>query len=150
MKSLTKLPKKHLYYILISSSIIIFSTALETLMAVKDVNMFQQWMEAAYEGINISTDEAFNAYISANLIYFMFKLVVPISISIHSYFAYYKLKINGLFIFIWSVLVSGSMAYVLFEWNFYSIFYYFNLAGYLVLLITLLSLINVIEKSKTL
>ncbi|WP_353893933.1 hypothetical protein PRVXH_000704 [Proteinivorax hydrogeniformans] len=151
MNTLTNLPKKHLYYILISCSIIIVATSMETLMTVKDIDLFNQWLEnhKAAEGAEISVDEAFNVFISVNLIYFLFKLVIPISISLHSYFAYIKLKINGLFVFIWTVLVLGSMAYTLFEWSINSIFYYINLTGYFILVVTLLSLINVIDKSKT-
>jgi len=124
---------------------------METLLRVKDLTLFNDWLEMyeISEGIKLGHDEAFNAYITGNLSYFLYKIIIPMVLSIHSYFAYVKLRINGLFIFIWLVLILGGMAQTLIEWNYYSVFYYINLAGYIVLTGTFLSLINLAEKNKT-
>lgn len=125
---------------------------METLLIVKDRALFEEWF-AVYEkteGFTPVYEEAYNLYITASLSYFIFKIVIPAALAIHSYFAYVKLQINKLFIFIWSVLVLGGMAQVLVEWNYYSLFYYINLAGYFVLALTVISLTGITGTSKSL
>jgi len=150
MKSNTKLPVKQLYLILVPCAIIIFSSSIETLMRVKDLNLFQEWLltlEQLGES-QLSQNQAFDAYVTGNLINFFLKISIPISLSINSYFAYTKLRINQLFIFIWTVALLGGLAYTLVELSFYSVFYYIKIAGYLFLVVIILSLINIINESK--
>lgn len=148
---LVSLPRRKLYFILIPTAAIIFAAAMETLLRVKDASLFANWLELyeSREGVVLAPEDAFNIYVAANLGHFLHKIIIPVVLSLHSYFAHVKLNINGLFIFLWTVLVVGGMAQSLLEFNFYSIFYYLSLAAYLALALAVLSLTTCLEKSKS-
>lgn len=152
MKGYTLLPKKHMYFILISCAVIIFSASLETMFRVKDYSLFSQWLLEIdmNHGLEFTQEEYFSVYINANLSYFFLSVVVPMGLGIHTYFAHTKLRINGLFILIWVVLALGGLAYTVVEMNYYSIFFYVRIMGYIALLISTLSLVTVINESKQL
>ena len=150
MDKFAKLPKKQLLIILITSLGIILSICLETLMRAKDINLFNEWLINL--GYIVSSEleyqEYFNSYIAINLSQLFLKVIIPMTFSIHSYFAFSNLRVNKLFVFIWTVLLLGGLAYVAVELNLQSVFYYINITGYLILLGTVLSLIRKIDESK--
>lgn len=148
MNSYIKLPKKQFYYILVSCAVIIFAASMETMMRVKDIGLYHQWIQDLDPDMII--DSAYEVYVAANLSYYFLTVITPMSFAIHSYFAYTRLPINGLFIFLWVVLILGGLAYNFIEMNFDSVFYYIKLLSYLVLLFTTLSLINTVAESKLL
>ncbi len=150
MNSYAKLPKKQLYLILIPCAIIVLSSSIETMIKVKDISLYQSWVQTLNQGNSLQTtyDQSFDSYLVANLTYLFFKVVIPIFLSINTYLAYTHIRINRLFIFIWTVLVLGGLSYTFVEQSFYSVFYYINMAGYIVLVIAILSLIKVINESK--
>lgn len=137
-----KLPKKKYYLILIFTSIIILSISLETLFRVKDMVLFEEWVNINNIPANSDYEfnQAFNSYLVLGLITMFMKVFIPMALSIHSYFAYTRIRINRLFIFIWSVLLIGGLAYEIIGFNLGSIFYYINIATYMALIITILSL----------
>lgn len=147
MNSYTKLPKRHLYYILILSSIIIFSETISVMMKVKDANLFLSYLTSIGLSIDSSHEynQEFSSYVALNLSYFFFSIIIPVSISIHSYIAFLSIRISKLFVFIWTVLLLGGMAYTIIGFSFGSIFYYLNIVSYLILLVTILSLNKVID-----
>lgn len=153
MKGYTKLPKKQLYFILVSCAVIIFAASLETMMRVKDLTLFNQWysdISMYYEELQYTQDQMFNAYVTANLSYFFLTIIVPVIYGIHAYYAYIKLRISGIFIFLWVILSVGALAYTVIEYNFNSLFYYVRIISYLVLIITTLSLTSAVNESKLL
>jgi len=81
---------------------------------------------------------------------YLFKIAIPMGFGLLTYITYQKLRLNRLFIFIWAVLLVGGMAYTFFELNFSSVFYYLVIAGYLVLIITVLSLTEEMRSTKNL
>ena len=147
MLSNIKMPKSKFNIILIFTSMIIFSISMEAMIRVKDISLFQNWIEAKDILINneIELEEAFNSYLVLILISMFIKIVVPMALSIHSYFAYTRIRINKLFIFIWIVLLLGGLAYELVGLNIGSIFFYINIIIYIVLIITIFSLNSVID-----
>ena len=150
MRGYSKLPRKQLYYILIACAVIIFAASLETMIRVKDLDIFNQWILDLDlgEGFQYSQEELFNAFITTNLSYFFLTVVIPMGYGIHAYFAYTKLRIGGLFIGVWFVLSLGGLAYTVLEMSFFSIFYYVRIVGYLVLIITTLLLTTVVNEDK--
>lgn len=145
MHSGTKLPKKHMYIMLISLSFIIFSTSLEMMMRVKDVALFDIWY---LEHNEVSRQAAFSVYVTGLMSIYFQSVIAPIIFGIHTYFAYVKIRINKLFVFMWTVLLGGGLAMVIVSWQFDSIFYYIKIVFYMILLGTILSLIGVINQSK--
>jgi len=152
MENNARLPLKQLNIILIASAAIIFSSSLEVLIRVKDSGLFEVWKEnallAGYFTQNMPP--TFDDYVVGEMFRYMFRIIIPIGFSLFSYYTYKKLRLNRLFIFVWSVLLLGGMAYTFFELNFNSIFYYIVLIGFVVMLITVLSLNEEIRNNKNL
>jgi len=152
MKSYSKLPNKLLYLVLIPCAIIIFSSSIETMMKVKDINLYQNWLVTLNnsDSVNMTYDRSFDAYLTANLIFFLFKIIIPVALSMNTYLIYTRFRVNKLFIFVWIVLVFGGLLYTLVEQSFYSIFYYINIIGYSVLVIAILAMNKSINDNKAL
>ncbi|MCH4889205.1 hypothetical protein EZV73_16535 [Acidaminobacter sp. JC074] len=145
MHSGTKLPKKHMYIILISLSVMILSMSIETMMRVKDITLFDLW----YQGqSDLSREAGYNIYVTGSLSYFFQRVIVPMALGIHTYFAYTKIRVNKLFVFMWTVLLGGGLAYNLIAFQLGSLFYYINNILFIILIVTVLSLIGVINKNK--
>lgn len=120
------------------------------MMKAKDINLYNIWFNNAIkEGLIINYDESFGVYVSTSLSDFFQKLAVPMALGVHTYFAYTKIRISKLFVFIWTVFLLGSAAYIAVEVNFNSIFYYIDIFVYVVVVITVLSLLDVIDNSKS-
>lgn len=152
MENNARLPLKQLNIILIASAAIIFSSSLEVLIRVKDSGLFEVWKENALLAgyFTQNTPPTFDDYVVGEMFRYMFRIIIPIGFSLFSYYTYRKLRLNRLFIFVWSVLLLGGMAYTFFELNFNSIFYYIVLIGFVVMLITVLSLNEEIRNNKNL
>jgi len=145
MHSGTILPKKHMYIMLISLSVIIFMTSMEMMMRVKDVALFDIWYQNHNE---VSREAAFSVYVTGLLSVYFQSIIAPVVFGIHTYFAYVKIRINKLFVFMWTVLLGGGLAMVIVSRQFDSIFYYIIIVFYMILIGTILSLIGVINQSK--
>ncbi len=147
MNTNTKLPTKKLYLILLSCALIIFITSLETMLRVKDSTLFDSWLSSN----QLVGDKAqfLNDYISINLSIFFSKIMIPVIFAIYTYYAYIKIRINQLYVFIWTVLNLGGLAYTVIELRLDSIFYYINILGYIIMLLTLLSLVDIIRENKS-
>ncbi|QNO15472.1 hypothetical protein HYG86_12195 [Alkalicella caledoniensis] len=152
MDGYTKLPRKHLYFILVFCAVIIFAVSLETMFRVKDIGLYHNWVEnmELMDNPQVLEAEIWNAYLTANLSHYFLTVIIPMIFSIHSYFAFVKVRISGLFVFLWIVLILGGLAYTAVELNFHSVFYYIRIVSYLGLTITTLSLSSVINESKLL
>lgn len=148
MKGYTKLPKKHLYIIILTLGSIIFLLSLEVMMKVKDINMFNNWLKdnKQYTIANLENADLFNTYISINLSLYFQRIIVPIGLGIHTYLAYVKLRINKLFVFIWTVLLIGSILYTVVGLKNLAVFSYMYIGLYIIVIFTVLSLMTVIEK----
>lgn len=145
-----KIPKKEFNIILIFTSILIFSISMETLFKVKDILLFEEW--AIHNNIPLNSDhdidQAFSSYLILGLMTMFMKVVIPMALSIHTYFAYTRIRINRLFIFIWSLFLLGGLAYEVIDFSIGSIFSYIKIILYIGLIITILKLNNEIDNSK--
>lgn len=145
----TKLPKKHANIILIAICVLLLSITLDTMMRVKDSLLFEAWYgQLLNEGVTIDREMGFSMYVTSNLSRYFFFILVPMAMGIHTFFALIKFRINKLFVFIWTVLMAGGLAYTVFEVALASIFYYLNIGLYIIVIITLLSLISVINQKE--
>jgi len=149
MDGYTKLPKKNLMMILISSAVIIMMCSVEVMIMTKDADVYRHWIQTLGNEVGGLTDtQIFNAYLSVQLSRYFIKVIVPIMVSIHSYFAYVKLRINKLFVFIWTILITGELAYHLSAMNLQSVIFYISLFSYLFLIYSILSLNTVINSGR--
>lgn len=134
-----------MYIILISVSFIILSFSLEAMMRVKDISLFNIWFESQS---GVERDAAFSVYVTALLSVYFQSVIAPIVFGVHTYFAYMKIRINKLFVFMWTVLLGGGLAYVVAGMQLGSIFFYLNIIIYMILIVTTLSLLSVINQTK--
>jgi len=146
MTAYVKLPKKQLYGILVCCAVVIFAASLEVLFRVKDMALFEAWLDfQTASGLDLPGTD-FNTYVSLQLGAYFMQIVIPISYALYAYFAYTKIRINQLFVFIWAVLVLGSLAYSAVGSGFNSIFMYLYIPTHLALLYFTLSLTQVIRE----
>ncbi len=143
----TKLPTQKFYILIIACSVIIFSASLDVMLRVKDAALFNQWIET--NALVGDETQLLSHYISIHLSVFFTKIIIPVLFGIYTYFAYTKLRINQLYVFMWTVLNFGGLAYTAIEMNLSSIFYYVSIIGYAVMLITILSLVDLIRENKS-
>lgn len=150
MLSNEKIPKSKYYIILVLTSIIILSISLESMFRAKDLNLFEDWI--SINNLSLTDDydfnQTFNSYIILILSSMFLRIIIPASLSIYSYFAYTRIRINKLFIFIWAVLLLGGLAYEVVGFNIGSIFFYINIIAYISLILTIISLDSIIDSSK--
>lgn len=152
MNSYQKFPKKQLYIILLAAAVIIFASSLDVLMRVKDATLFEAWKESmlSFGTFTKENPPTLDDYVGAELFKYLFKIAIPVGFALLTFLTYQKLTLTKLYIFIWTVLLVGGMAYTFFELNFYSVFFYLVIAGYLILIMTVLSLFEEVNKSKKL
>lgn len=146
MKGYTKFPKKHLYIILGTTGILIFILSLEVMMKVKDTSLFEYWVNSTDVGNVVEKQNLFQTYLTVNLSMYFQKIIIPMGLGIHTYFAYTKLRVNKLYVFIWTVLLLGSLAYALIAFNGGALFSYIYMALHGILVVTVLALLSVIHK----
>lgn len=150
MLSNEKIPKSKYYTILVFTSIIILSISIESMFRAKDLSLFENWL--TINNITATGDydfnQAFNSYIAIILSNMFLKIIIPTSLSIYSYFAYTRIRINKLFVFIWTVFSLGGLAYEVISFNITSIFFYINIIAYISLILTIVSLGSLLDRSK--
>lgn len=147
MKEYVKLPIRKFYFILIPLGILILLLSLEVMIQVKDIDLFNIWMNNLPDE-GLTEQELFNIYVSGHLSMYFVKIIIPMGLSIHAYFSYTKIRINYLFVFIWTVLLVGSLAYALMDFRVDSVFTYLYLIIYAIVITTVLSLSTVIRNNK--
>lgn len=142
MRKDKEFPAKTLNLLLLITGILILLHSVEVLMRVKDVDVYENWQKAVLasgvypEGITPS----FSDYVGTELFRYFFRIAIPMAFGLYTFLTAKKLGVSALYLFVWTVTLFGGMAYTFFELNFSSLFYYLIIAGYLVLIITLLSL----------
>jgi hypothetical protein len=143
MNSYTKLPAKPLYRMLTACAVIVVALSVQTMIQVKDIELYRLWANSIG-----SPDATFSTYVTVQLMQFFGKIIVPVIFAVYAYFAHMHIRVNSLFVFIWSVLLAGSFLFTLVEWDLGSVFYYLSLAGHAVLIYTVLSLGQTVKDSK--
>lgn len=129
-----KLEVKQVTVILILSGIIILSESLQVLMAVKDLNYFQMYKETL--GNNIKYDE----FITIGLLGYLQGILIPIILSVYTFFTYKKININWLYKAVWVLLLLSSLIMKIMEFFIGSIFFYISIIATLILLMYILSI----------
>lgn len=147
MLSNVKISEKNYRPILIFTSLLILSISLESLFRVKDISFFEEWMD--FNNISMdseySLEEVFNSYLVLNIINMLIKIVIPVALSIHSYFAFTRIGINQLYIVVWMIFLSVGLVYEIIGLNYGSIFFYINIIGYIILIIKIFSFNSLIN-----
>lgn len=137
MRESIEMPKRVFYTIVIICSFIIMLTSLEMLIKAKDLKLFNMWLSSSNLGKDLlvkTTDELYSTYLNVCIATFFIRVITPISVAIHSYFTFTRLRVNKMFVIIWFVIIIGTFILTFLGEQFYSIFFIGCTIGYLALI----------------
>ena len=131
MRESIEMPKGIFYTIVTICSLIIMLTSLEILIKAKDAELFNMWLFSSNLGEDLltkTTDELYSTYLNICMATFFIRAITPMAVAIHSYFTFTKLRVNKMFVIIWSVIIVGAFVFNilyrmynrLFSFNFYN------------------------------
>lgn len=134
--------EKGQYHIIILLAIIsLLSISMDSLFKVKDYLLFESWYSENIGNLGgYSLEEGFNTYLNINLFSMILRGLVPVGLSINTYLAYIKTGINKAYIYMWLILLSLNLIFILIEFNRTSIFFYISSIGHLLLILYILRL----------
>ena len=143
MRDSMEMPKVIFYTIAAICAVIITLTSLEMLIKAKDTSLFNMWLSNGNLGEDLltqPTSQLYSTYLNVCIATLFVRVITPIAVVIHSYFTFIKLRVNKLFVIIWSVLIVGSFSLTILTEQFYSIFFIGSGIGYLALILTMIYL----------
>lgn len=130
MISKQKMSKSKFYPILLLCGGIILIGSIQVLMETKDKNLFDAWLKLNYG--NIEYDGFyFQEYVAINITTYYIKILSPLIILLTSFLTVKKYNITPFYLYMWLILSFGGLAYNLIDFNFHSVFFYFNILLYM-------------------
>lgn len=111
MQEQMEMPRGIFYLIVALCGTIITSTSLEVMIKAKDTGLFEMWLSNPMikEGlIGQTNNQMYSTYMTLCLSTFFVRIIAPMGLAIHSYFTLTRLRINRLYVIIWSVLLIGT------------------------------------------
>lgn len=126
MRESIEMPKNIFYLIVAICSAIIMLTSIDILIRAKDTELFNMWLSNknfSPEFLNQSTENLFSEYLQMNISIFIVRVITPMGIAIHTYFTFTKLRVNKLYIVLWSLISIGTFLITSLGEQFYSIFF---------------------------
>ena len=143
MRESIEMPKGTFYTIAAICAVIIMLTSLEMLIKAKDAELFNMWLtneNLSEDLLTQTTNQLYSTYLNVCIATFFVRVITPIAVAIHSYFTFTRLRVNKLFVMIWSVIIVGAFALTTLIEQFYSIFFIGSGIGYLALILTMIYL----------
>ena len=126
MRESIEMPKNIFYLIVGICSAIIMLTSIDIILRAKDTELFNMWLSntnSSQEFLMKTTEELFSEYLQMNISIFMVRVVTPMAIAIHTYFTFTKLRVNKLYVVLWSLILIGTFLLTSLGEQFYSIFF---------------------------
>ena len=124
-------------------ALIIFSISLEAIFKVKDTAFFDMWLSNTNLNtamIGETSEELYQTYLTMCMSSFFVKIITPIGLAIHSYITLTKLRVNKLYVVIWTVLLIGSFGFSIIGESWYSMFFIVSSIGYIALILMMIYL----------
>lgn len=140
MRESIEMPKNIFYLIVGICSAIIMLTSIDILFRAKDTELFNMWLSNtnfSQEFLMKTKEELFSEYLQMNISIFIVRVVTPMAIAIHSYFTFTKLRVNKLYVVLWSLIAIGTFLLTSLGEQFYSIFFIMSGICYLILIATM-------------
>ena len=106
MRDSIEMSKGTFYTIAAICAVIIMLTSLEMLIKAKDTSLFNMWLSNGNLGEDLltqTTNQLYSTYLNVCIATFFVRVITPMAVAIHSYFVFTKLRVNKMFIIIWSV-----------------------------------------------
>ena len=143
MRDQIEMPKGIFYGIIGICSLIILSISLEAIIKAKDTTIFDMWLSKPNLNTAIigrTIEEKYSTYLSMCMSNFFIRIITPMGVAIHSYLTFIKLRVNKLYVIIWTVLLIGSFGFSIIGESFYTIFFLVGSIGYIALILMILYL----------
>lgn len=143
MKDSIEMPKSMFYIIVAICSAIIMLTSIDMLLRTKDVGLFNMWLSNTNFNDTFlmqTKEELFSEYIQMNVSLFLVRVITPIGLGIHTYFTLTKLRVNKLYVMLWTLITIGAFIVTTIGEQYYSIFFILSGVGYLGIIIVMISL----------
>ena len=137
MRESIEMPKGTFYTIVAICAAIIMMTSMEMLIKAKDMDLFNMWLSTSNLGedaLSQTTKELFSTYLNVCISTFFIRVITPMAVAIHCYLTFTKLRVNKMFVIIWSVIIVGAFVLTFLGEQFYSIFFIGCIIGYLALI----------------
>lgn len=134
MQEKQKAKNKWFMKILIVSALIILVSSLEALMLSKDKGLFEIFLK------NNQSINNFSDYLNFVLINYIFSIMIPIILSIYTYFSLdkYGLNFDNREFFYYRLFFAGmiliQIVNMILRFSLFSLFYYLNIILYIILL----------------
>lgn len=125
MSEKNHLPLNNFYILLLISSILILIASIETLILVKDGELFLQWAHENFPGTT-PDNFLFTQYVSSKLSIYFLKIMIPATIATVAFITATKARLTPIVVYVWIVLSFGGLAFTTADMNFQSIFFYIN------------------------
>lgn len=134
MRNRDKLRKDEFYPILVLCGLIILIASIQVLMQTKDKELFHIWLRLNYANAHYNKS-LFQEYIAINITIYYIKIISPLIILLTSSLTIKKFPLTSFYLYMWIILSFGGLAYNLVGFNFNSVFFYFNIVLYIILII---------------
>jgi hypothetical protein len=150
MKETINMSKKMFYLIVSLCTAIIIANSIEAFIKVKDLGLFETWL--ANPNLNIdrsqNTNQIYSIYLTMCLSIFIMRIITPVALSLNTYFAFIKTKVNKLFVLIWIILLVGLFIFTSIGELYFSIFFIISAICHIGLLFTMIYIWKEINKQK--
>lgn len=153
MREVIQISRKEFYIIVGLCAGIIFLNSLDALIRVKDLDMFDMWIKGSNittELIGKTSDEMYYTYLTMNLSKFFVRVITPIGLALHTYYALMKTGVNKSYVLIWSLLLVGSVLFSLLGESFITIFLVATVLLYIGLIIVMVTISKQLKNAQLL
>lgn len=136
MKESIKMSKRIFCFIVGLCATIIMVNSLEAFLKVKDIGLFNIWVENFNDQIllnSLTQESIYIMYFNFALASYLIKIVAAIGISINTYLVFAKMRVTKLYVWVWSVLLIGSIGLIAISESFFLIFFIITMICYAIL-----------------
>lgn len=143
MRECIEMPKNMFYLIVGICSAIIMLTSMDMLIRAKDTGLFDMWLantNFSEEFLTQTPEALYSEYLQMNISIFMVRVITPMAIGIHTYFTFTKLRVNKIYVVLWSFIAIATFILTSLGEQFYSVFFIMSGICYVILVGTMIHL----------
>lgn len=151
MKDSIEMPRSVFYIIVAICSAIIMLTSIDMLFRTKDIELFNMWLANTNFSDTFlmqTQEELFSEYVQMNVSLFLVRVITPMGLGIHTYFTLTKLRVNKLYVMLWTLITIGAFILTTIGEQYYSMFFILSAIGYLGIIIVMISLVKTLNSIK--
>lgn len=132
----TEMPRRIFYLVVSLCAAIIVLNSFETMIRVKDSALFDIWVNnpsIASQLVGKTSEEMFSTYLSMCLSTYFIRVITPIGLGLHSYYALTRSGMSKMYVYLWSVMLIGTLLLSMLGGSLLSIFFILSCICYVAL-----------------